>query len=119
MTRVVFVYGNEPYDVYIGRGKDPQTGKYHGTILTGKSGDYGNAWSHKDGTLAQFHTETVEEAVEAFQRYCDQHPEVKERIKRELKDKTLACWCNSPKRKDTTKQPCHGDVLAAIADGRL
>jgi hypothetical protein len=39
------------------------------------------------------------------------------KIKRELKGKTLACWCNSPKRKYPAKKlPCHGDTLLEIAN---
>lgn len=34
-----------------------------------------------------------------------------ERARRELKDRVLGCWC-SP-------EPCHGDVLALVANGTL
>ena len=33
-----------PYDVYIGRGRDPKTGR---------RGQYGNDYSHKESTLAR------------------------------------------------------------------
>lgn len=113
MTRVVFVYSKEPYDVYIGRGRDPKTGAFHNTILTGKAGDWGNPWTHKNSAIAEFHVESREEAIEAFQAYLEEHPELKARIRRELKDKTLGCWCKTAKHPTAA---CHGDVYAAIAD---
>ena len=110
---VVFVYGDAPYDVYIGRGRCPRTGKFHGTILTGKPGDYGNPWSHKEGTLADFKVATVEKAVENLRAYCEARPELMERIRRELKDRVLGCWC---KTKKNPHAACHGDVYVEIAN---
>lgn len=47
---------------------------------------------------------------EVIQKYAnDITPAFKNEIKKELKGKVLGCWC-SPK-------VCHGDVLAAIANG--
>jgi len=111
---VVFVYGGKPYDAYVGRGRCPRTGKFHGTILSGKPGDYGNPWSHKDGTLADFKAATVEEAVQKFREYCEARPELIARIKQELAGLVLGCWC-----KKGTKHPdapCHGDVLVELAN---
>jgi len=115
MTRVVHVFGDEPYDVYIGRGRDPKTGAWHGTILTGKVGDYGNPWSHKSGTLAQYQVATVEEAIAKFRQYVMGRPDLQLLIRRHLTGKTLACWCKSKKNPNA---PCHGDVLAEICDGQ-
>lgn len=111
--KVVFVF-DDNYDVYIGRGKDPKTGVFYGTILTGRPGDYGNPWTHKKSDLAQFKTRTAREAIEKFREYCLDHPEVIARIKRELKGKTLGCWCKTAKAGPDT--PCHGDVLLEIAN---
>ncbi len=52
---------------------------------------------------------TREEAIEKYRQHLRENPDLVERARRELKGKTLACWC-APK-------PCHGDVLAAVADG--
>jgi hypothetical protein len=38
-------------------------------------------------------------------------PELMEAAKHELKGKRLVCWC--------APELCHGDTLAAIADGRF
>ena len=117
---VVFVYGGEPYDVYIGRGKDPNDpqGRHHGTIMTGNPNDWGNPWSHKDGTLAKFKVSTVEEAVANFRDYVEARPNLMAAIRRDLCGKVLACWCNSPRRKNKTHEACHGDVLVEIANSR-
>src|ERR1017187_4742117 len=56
---------------------------------------------------------TVEEAVQKFREYCETHPEVIARIKRELRGLTLSCWC---KTKKNPNAPCHGDVLVEIAN---
>lgn len=81
----------EPYDVYIGRGKCPRTGKDEGwgnPFSIGKDGDREaviekyEAWIRKQqGLLKQLHT---------------------------LKGKVLGCWC-APKA-------CHGDVLVKLIE---
>lgn len=50
-------------------------------------------------------------AVLAYSRWIEQpeQAEFRERVRRELKDKVLGCWCK-PKI-------CHCDILAKIADG--
>jgi hypothetical protein len=82
----------EPYDIYIGR-----------------PSRYGNPFSHKKGTQAEFLVSSREEAIAAFREWItngdgmhlldDIH---------ELKNKTLGCWCKP--------LACHGDVLAELAD---
>lgn len=54
---------------------------------------------------------TREECVEKHKRDVLADPQLIERIKRELKGKTLICFC--------TPRLCHGDTLAQIAEGRL
>jgi len=51
MTTVVNRYYEE-YDVYIGRGSV-----------------WGNPYSHKEGTKAQFKTDTIEEAIDGFRTH--------------------------------------------------
>lgn len=109
MTRVVFVYSGEPYDVYIGRGCDPRTHQL-------PPFDWGNDWTHKEGTAAKFKVSSVHEAVSKFWEHCLRDEALILKIRRELKGKTLGCWCNSPKAKIKVRLPCHGDVLAQIAE---
>jgi hypothetical protein len=86
----------DSYDVYIGRGQ---------------GGEWGNPFTHKSGTRAQFVVGSREEAVEAYRAW------LWERIKTEgeplirklaaLDGKTLGCWC--------APQACHGEVLVQAA----
>lgn len=79
----------ESYDVYIGR-----------------PSKWGNPYSHKDGTLAQFKVATREEAVLKYKEYLIHHPELLRELPK-LRNKTLGCWC--------APQACHGDVIAKLA----
>lgn len=89
MTKVVHMK-KEKYDIYIGR-----------------PSEWGNPFSHRDGTLAAYKVETREEAVAAYRKWILTKPELLKRLP-ELKDKVLACWC--------APLACHGDVLAELAD---
>lgn len=81
----------EPFDVYIGR-----------------SGPWGNPFSHLPSALADYKCDTREEAIACYEEWLQQNPEMIERAKQELKGKVLGCWCNP--------HACHGDVLARIAN---
>ena len=85
-----FIVKREKYDVYIGR-----------------PSKWGNPFSHKPGTRAEFVLPTREEAVEVYRKWIE-HGAGKHLLAdlHELKDKTLGCWC-APKL-------CHGNVLAEL-----
>ena len=85
--RVVHV-NKESYDVYIGRGR---------------GSSWGNPYSHKDGTLAKFKTETRAEAVSLFEEYLLSNVALMSRLA-DLEGKVLGCWCKP--------QACHGDIIA-------
>ena len=89
-TKVVNKHHKVPYDIYIGRGSK-----------------WGNPFSHMDGTKAKYKVETREEAIEKYREWILSQPELLASL-HELKGKTLCCFC-APK-------PCHGDVLAELAD---
>ena len=80
----------EKYDIYIGR-----------------PSKFGNPYSHKEGTLAEFKVATREESVEKYEEYLLQNEELMLSLY-ELKYKTIACWCK-PKS-------CHGDILKKYVD---
>lgn len=84
-----------PFDVYIGR-----------------PSEWGNPFSHKEGTMAQYKTQTVEEAVEAYRKWLLTKPHLLKKLP-SLKGKVLGCWCKTNKNPNA---PCHGDVLAELAD---
>lgn len=93
----------DPYDVYVGR---PSI--------------FGNPYSHKSGTLAQFTVHTVEEAVAKYEDWVRQQPHILERLP-DLVGKTLGCWC-APKGGLTTEESpfkCHGQVLIKLVNEML
>lgn len=65
-------------------------------------------WSHKDGTLAKYKVETREIAIQKYEEWLLSQPELVAKVKRELCDKILSCHCSPA--------PCHGHVLARIAN---
>ena len=74
----------EPYDVYIGR-----PSKWGNPFVLGKDGNR-------------------EEVIEKYKAWIEAQPTLLEAARKELKGKTLGCWC-SPRL-------CHGDVLIDIAN---
>jgi transcription elongation factor Elf1 len=80
----------EPYDVYIGR---PSI--------------WGNPYSHKSDTLAEFKVSSREEAVECYRTWFPKQEGALEAVK-DLRGQILGCWCK-PKA-------CHGDVLLELAN---
>jgi Domain of unknown function (DUF4326) len=46
--------------------------------------------------------------VEQYRKWLLAQPKLVARVKRELRGKNLVCWC--------APQPCHADVLLAIAN---
>jgi Domain of unknown function (DUF4326) len=81
----------DKYDVYIGR---PSM--------------FGNPFSHRGGTLAQFQVETREEAISYYENYARATPYLMKAIKEELRGMILGCWCKP--------LDCHGDILMKIAN---
>jgi hypothetical protein len=85
----------QEFDVYIGRGPNSR---------------WGNPYSDKKGTLAQYQVGSVEEAISHYRRYLYQEIQsgrVSLKDLAELDGKVLGCWCRPG--------PCHGDVLVKAA----
>jgi hypothetical protein len=89
-SRFVVHFRKAPYDVYIGR-----------------PSPWGNPFTYKAGTLAEF-VVPRQEVLPRYEEWVRAQPDLIERIKRELRGKVLGCWC-APKS-------CHGDILAKIAN---
>jgi uncharacterized protein DUF4326 len=84
-----------PHDVYIGR-----------------PSPWGNPFSHKPSNVPGITlVASLEEALERYEEWLIEQPELVERVRQELKGKVLGCWC-APK-------PCHGHILARIANEDL
>ena len=86
MTRRVSLKSGKPYDVYCGR-----------------PSPYGNPFSSKEKSIAKYTVRTRKESLEKFKEYLLNNSEFQDIIK-ELKGKTLACWCDE-------KQRCHVDII--------
>lgn len=89
MCKVVH-FKKESYDVYIGR---PSV--------------WGNPFSHKKGTLAEFKVSSRKEAIEKYEEYLLSRKDLMDKLP-ELKGKTLGCWCKP--------SSCHGDILKKYVD---
>lgn len=92
MKDLVVHFKKMPYDVYIGR-----------------PSKWGNPFSHKEGTQAQFKVKDRREAIQKFEEYLLGNEELMSQI-HELKGKVLGCWCKP--------QACHGDVLVKYANAK-
>ncbi len=94
-TVVVNIKTGAPYDVYIGR-----------------PSKWGNLWGHKPSKYDTILVDSAETAVRMYEAWIlsgiRRYPEQLEEIKRELKGKRLGCFCKPG--------PCHGDILARLAD---
>lgn len=78
------------FDLYIGRGSK-----------------WGNPYSHKQNTKAEYVVSSREEAINKYREYVLSNPDLLNSL-HELQGKTLGCFCK-PK-------PCHGDVLIELYD---
>ena len=93
MTTVVNIRDTKEFDVYIGRAcRGHRKSPWANQFRIGRDGDR-------------------VEVIAKYLRFLLCHgpdARIKERIDRELRGKVLGCWCKP--------LPCHGDILAAIAD---
>lgn len=87
---IVVHFKKSPYDIYIGR---PSI--------------WGNPYSHKEDTIAEFKVATREEAIAKYRDYILNKPELMSKLE-ELRGKRLGCWCRP--------QKCHGDILIELLD---
>jgi len=76
-------------------------------VLIMRPSKWGNPYSHKEGTLAEFKVDTREEAVQKFESYLLNNKELFNSLS-ELKYKILGCCCK-PKS-------CHGDIIKKYVD---
>ncbi len=98
MTTVVSLRSGEPYDIFCGR-----------------PGPYGNPFSHlaADCCTAEYRALSRYDAVRKHSEWARSQPDLVSRIKRELRDKVLACACDPTQIK---RGMCHTVTLAKIAD---
>lgn len=89
----------EPYDVYCGR-----------------PGKWGNPFSHKEGTIAKYKVNTIEEAIESYRIWITKG-EGMYLLKdlHELDGKVLGCWCGNFTIDSKIKR-CHCQVLLDLIE---
>jgi hypothetical protein len=99
------------------------SGTYIGRTRRPKDGIFGNPFSHKDDTLAEYKVATVEEAIEKYRSWVramwvsDEyfHLALTSLVKDYLRGKeiVLVCWCKTANHPNA---PCHGDVLKELIE---
>ncbi len=77
-------------------------------VYIGRPSLFGNPFSHLASTSAQFRVATREEAVARYREWVKTQPKVLAELPK-IRGKRLGCWCSEMK-------PCHGHVLADLAD---
>ena len=99
-TRVVHV-SHEPFTTYIGR-------------AVHRRGYERSIWANPYPISA---TCSREDSIYRYRAYILGRPELLARLP-ELRGKVLGCWCKEPpwRTKRGRDVPCHGDVLAELAD---
>jgi hypothetical protein len=80
-------------------------------VLIARPSIWGNPYSHKDDTVAEFKVKTKKEAIDKYREYLLLNKELMSKLP-ELKGKVLGCWCKDWQGRGT----CHGDVLAELAN---
>lgn len=93
MATVVNKY-KEEYDIYIGRGSV-----------------WGNPFSHKTGTKAQYLVKDREQSVAAYRQYLWHQMGqgfITTAMLRDLNGKRLGCFCKP--------QSCHGDIIVKAVE---
>jgi hypothetical protein len=81
-------------------------------IYVGRPTKWGNPFSHFNGTLAMYRTNSLKESIDQYKIWIDnileKDPSALQRLQKELKGKDLVCWC-APKA-------CHADYLLYLAN---
>ena len=82
-------------------------------IYVGRPTKWGNKFSHKDNTLADYICSSREEAIQKYKEWLmqDEQRNFRQEIKEELAGFNLGCWC--------APLACHADILLKIANVRL
>lgn len=96
----------EAYDVFIGYGNCPRTGRPSRWI---------NRYSSNPKTPPRYLTNSIAESV---YRYAEEaaNDQMLYYIERSMRNMVLGCWCKTPLQPDAL---CHGDVLLRLANPQI
>lgn len=75
-------------------------------VYIGRPSKWGNPFSHLSKSIAKFRV-PFEEVLPRYEAWLKEQPELMAALG-ELRGKVLGCWCKPG--------PCHGDILARLAD---
>lgn len=80
-----------------------------GDVYIGRGSKWGNPFSHlKHLGGSIIIVDSREEAIQKYEEWLVNQPQLVEDAKKELRGKNLICYC--------TPLPCHGEVLIKIAN---
>ena len=84
-------------------------------VIIDRRSEWGNPYKPKGNSIDKVYT-----CIQKYAQWLDSRHYLKKRIPKELKGKVLACWCKKDRKGiSAALQPCHGDVLSAIANSVL
>jgi hypothetical protein len=87
-------------------------------VEIGRPSPLGNPFSHLKESTAQFKTDTVEQAVRAYEEWLPKQPALLELIRKEILGKNVKCPCAPKKGLGKTERGgyrCHGQVVLRMA----
>lgn len=82
-------------------------------VFIGRPSIFGNPYSHKEKSRAEYKTETRIEAIEMYKKHLDKNPHLIDSLIKELQESNtnkIGCYC-TPKR-------CHGEILIEFIENR-
>lgn len=85
-------------------------------VYVGRPSRFGNPFSHKENTIAEFKVESIDQALSSFEHFVQSTPGMVEQIKTELTGKILGCWCKT-RIGFKGQYKCHAQYLAALCEG--
>ena len=85
------------------------------TVYVGRGSRWGNPFTYKPGTLAEFVVPAAE-VIPRYEAWLRGQPELVAKVRAELRGKVLACWCAGPRGLALVRPfVCHAQVLAQVA----
>ncbi len=95
------------YNVYIGRSKNKEVGKW------------GNPYSYKEDSIAEFKVKDKKESLEKYENYLRNNQELLNQLDT-LDGKILGCWCHPKNQiyKEGDTIVCHGQIIQKIIQER-
>lgn len=78
-------------------------------VYIGRPSKWGNPFTHLTKSIAA-HVVPKDEVLPRYESWLRQQPELMAALP-ELRGKVLGCWCKP--------RPCHGDILAKLADDEV